>query len=440
MGRAFVALSLTAAALTLGAAPSVLAAVTGAAAQPPGPTSAQTLPFSPQLFDANRLIGMVVQDPKGEDLGQVQDVVLRLDESRIAYVVLSYGGIVPGAGKYFAIPWSALRVKPDGTALVLNATRRELQQAPGFPWNQWPDVANPAWAGTVGRYWQEHAPGPPPETYAPAPGQGPGGSFWARRLSELIGVTVVDPRGRTLGEIDDLIIDLREGRVAYAQLLLASTHNEMMADVPWSAITVEPRTGTARLDATEQQLRQVAFVPGKGPDLTRSAVAMRLHRLFGQEPYWEVFGYTAPSPQWAPGAAWQGDSIYNSYYDPRTVVDVSGVVVGVGSFTPPGATTQNDGLRLRLRTADGNTFTVYAGPKEYAALQGMHFYYGDQVEVNGSMTEVGWRPVIMAAEVRKGYQTLLLRNSDGWPVWQAEMLYQRHVEHPAPTLEFHGPF
>jgi hypothetical protein len=42
---------------------------------------------------------------------------------------------------------------------------------------------------------------------------------------------------------------------------------------------------------------------------------------------------------------------------------------------------------------------------------------GDQVEVKGVRTTIAGKPVVLAAEVKKGDNVLVLRDANGVPVW-----------------------
>ena len=44
---------------------------------------------------------------------------------------------------------------------------------------------------------------------------------------------------------------------------------------------------------------------------------------------------------------------------------------------------------------------------------------GDAVTVTGSRVTMNGKPVIIAAQVKKGNETLKLRNDNGVPVWSA---------------------
>jgi sporulation protein YlmC with PRC-barrel domain len=104
-----------------------------------------------KINKASGLTGMEVKNHLGENLGEIQDLVLDLPSGRISYVVLSVGGFLGVGEKYIAIPPSVFTVAPGGEKVVLHADKSRIQGAPGFVKTSWPDVNNPNFAGLA--YW-----------------------------------------------------------------------------------------------------------------------------------------------------------------------------------------------------------------------------------------------------------------------------------------------
>jgi hypothetical protein len=102
-------------------------------------------------------------------------------------------------------------------------------------------------------------------------------------------------------------------------------------------------------------------------------------------------------------------------YDPSTVETVAGEVVSVERGAGPGP--GGGGVHLVLRTGAKTTLSVRLGPASYVDSQAMKVVSGDRIEVKGSRVTIDGRPVIVAAEVRKGEARLLLRHDDGAPYW-----------------------
>lgn len=51
-----------------------------------------------------------VVDKSGEDLGNIEDLMIDFESNRIAYAVLSFGGFLDISQKLFAVPLRAFKV------------------------------------------------------------------------------------------------------------------------------------------------------------------------------------------------------------------------------------------------------------------------------------------------------------------------------------------
>ena len=74
-----------------------------------------------------------------------------------------------------------------------------------------------------------------------------------------------------------------------------------------------------------------------------------------------------------------------------------------------------DGLQMKFKTDQGNTYTVYMGPKWFIENQKIKFKAGDSVMVRGKK----FGSSIIATQISKGNWTMKLRNEeDGQPSWE----------------------
>ena len=97
----------------------------------------------------NSIIGSTVCNGVGENLGKIEDIVIDTRNDRIAYAVLSFGGVLGIGEKYFAVPWHTLKFNATDQRAVLEIDRQRLENAPGFDKQDWPDMANADWATHV---------------------------------------------------------------------------------------------------------------------------------------------------------------------------------------------------------------------------------------------------------------------------------------------------
>lgn len=108
----------------------------------------------PQVMAADTLKGDAVVNTHGEKLGEIRDIMLDVPSGRIAYAVLSFGGVLGVGDKLFAIPWSALTLDAANRCFILDIDRDRLKHAPGFDKHHWPSMADPAWATEIHAFYE----------------------------------------------------------------------------------------------------------------------------------------------------------------------------------------------------------------------------------------------------------------------------------------------
>lgn len=120
-------------------------------------TAAQVSPVPVQM-PYTTFAGFTVQNQEGENLGEVEDVMLNLTQGRAAYAVLSFGGFLDIGDKLFAIPMDLLTpdLDPENETVNFNVEQELLTEMPGFDSDNWPDTANPVWDEEVRAYWRDY--------------------------------------------------------------------------------------------------------------------------------------------------------------------------------------------------------------------------------------------------------------------------------------------
>ncbi len=106
-----------------------------------------------RVLAAGTLAGDKVRNAAGEDLGKVDEIMIDITSGKIAYAVLSFGGVLRMGNKLFAVPWGALRVDEDEKCFILDVDKKTLENAPGFDKDNWPDMADTSWGSEVFRYY-----------------------------------------------------------------------------------------------------------------------------------------------------------------------------------------------------------------------------------------------------------------------------------------------
>jgi sporulation protein YlmC with PRC-barrel domain len=107
----------------------------------------------PALMGANTLLGNDVYNKEGESLGDIKEFMIDMVSGKIAYAVLSFGGLLGMGDKLFAVPWAALTLDTVNKRFTLNVRKEVLKDAPGFDKKRWPSMSDKTWASGVHRFY-----------------------------------------------------------------------------------------------------------------------------------------------------------------------------------------------------------------------------------------------------------------------------------------------
>jgi sporulation protein YlmC with PRC-barrel domain len=107
----------------------------------------------PQVMAADTLTGDDVRNGAGEKLGEITDIMIDVPTGRVAYAVMSVGGVVGVGAKLFAIPWSAMQLDTANKCFRLNVAKERFDEAPGFDKDHWPSMADQRWAEDVHSFY-----------------------------------------------------------------------------------------------------------------------------------------------------------------------------------------------------------------------------------------------------------------------------------------------
>jgi sporulation protein YlmC with PRC-barrel domain len=117
---------LTAAALALAFAPSIIS-----------PASAQSqsrseIVATDHSMRTSKLIGIEVYNEKGDDIGKLEDILVK-DSASEPQVILSVGGFVGGEPKLVVVPLSHISLKADKASM--SATKAQIATLPKWQFN-----------------------------------------------------------------------------------------------------------------------------------------------------------------------------------------------------------------------------------------------------------------------------------------------------------------
>ena len=100
-------------------------------------------------------------------------------------------------------------------------------------------------------------------------------------------------------------------------------------------------------------------------------------------------------------------------YDTATETKMKGVVDEL-KLPPKGR--EKESAHLMMKNGD-DTIDIYLCPKAFMDDMGITFVKGDAIALTGSKVKQDGADLILAREVVKGQDTLVLRDDKGTPVW-----------------------
>lgn len=105
----------------------------------------------------------------------------------------------------------------------------------------------------------------------------------------ITGDKVHNPKGEELGSIHELMLDVHNGRIAYAVLSFGgflNMGNKLFA-IPWDMLTLDAPNHAFVLDINKEQLENAeGFDKDNWPDFADESLHETIYRQWGREVYW----------------------------------------------------------------------------------------------------------------------------------------------------------
>ena len=106
------------------------------------------------IVNSNDVVGVEVENLQGEDLGEVEAIMLNKIDGQVSYVVLTSGGFLGMGNKLFALPWSIFSYNPEREKFTINIDKERLKNSPGFDKDHWPDMNSATWGKEIREYYR----------------------------------------------------------------------------------------------------------------------------------------------------------------------------------------------------------------------------------------------------------------------------------------------
>jgi sporulation protein YlmC with PRC-barrel domain len=229
-----------------------------------------------------RLKGSGVEDTQGQKLGVLDDLIVDRN-GNIKYGIISHGGILGFGDTMTPVPWSSMMKKVAGETLVVNVTKKKLEQGLHFTTDTWPNFAESTLDKKIHSYYEE---GAESEKYTGSESKGSEGakgvSEGPYRMSSIVNKTAKDPQNQEVGRTSEVIID-REGKASYLILEtdIAIKPEDPMIPIPWDRADVQRQGDAVLVNLTLDELKSAPSYPkDRWPDFDSSSWKQTLQQYY----------------------------------------------------------------------------------------------------------------------------------------------------------------
>lgn len=101
------------------------------------------------MVRASTLRNMDVKNQQGETIGEIKWVMFDVEDGRVAYAVVGYGGWLGLGEKQAAVPWQSLKADAAERQFTLDVTTDQLKTLPSFAREEWPQTLDRQWLAQV---------------------------------------------------------------------------------------------------------------------------------------------------------------------------------------------------------------------------------------------------------------------------------------------------
>lgn len=276
-----------------------------------------------QVMKASNLLHKDVKNSSGDEIASVEDLAIDLKTARVDYVILSTGGVLGAGNRMIAVPPQALQTggasqragqggqgaqtgqsgqsassTPSGGGnaqqLTISVADNDLKSMKAVDMNQWSALSDPNFFRETYRAAGVQM----PENAAP-PGQ-------LAQASKLLGADIKDRQGKSVGEINDVAVDLKSASapfavVAYGGILGVGTKKTA---VPTPALNqAQGRNEALTIAATEDQIKSGKRIDEQQWRSVDAQWLSNMYAQYGVTPYWQTASAAGGGAQGAQGGA-----------------------------------------------------------------------------------------------------------------------------------------
>lgn len=232
-----------------------------------------------KLVRGSEVVGADLFNQKGEDLGEINDVLIDENTGEITHGILAIGGWLGIGEKLTPVPWQNIKPSEKATrGYVVDLEKAKLAGAASFEKNKWPDLRgnfgaqNYTYFGLTGKTGMKLV-----------------------RLSEVDDAKLFDQKGQQIGEIHETLLHPKSGQVAYG-VISTGEYTGRDADqrttVPFDLIRQSKKdTPGYVLDVEKSKLNAATyFKANQWPEFNDRAWNERMYSHYGVDPFWQTPG------------------------------------------------------------------------------------------------------------------------------------------------------
>src|SRR3954470_13202210 len=119
-------------------------------------TSTSTTTSTTGFVQSSNIVGSKIKDARGQDVGEIKDVVLDRSSGCLAYVVLSTSGggtTTTTATKTVAAPWSVFSASSEPRVFMTRVEREKIYSAPAWESTRIEEYSRPEYINNVYGYY-----------------------------------------------------------------------------------------------------------------------------------------------------------------------------------------------------------------------------------------------------------------------------------------------
>ena len=110
-------------------------------------------PDEHRVLRASDIRGKTLMGSDGREVGNVNDFIVDANSGRIAFVAVTFGGVMGIGSDKVAVPWTSFDVNKDGRLFVTDIDKETIKAAPRLKESNWGELKDPAFGGRVYKHF-----------------------------------------------------------------------------------------------------------------------------------------------------------------------------------------------------------------------------------------------------------------------------------------------